>query len=701
MQGLVVAHVLTFNSESTILACLNSLLQQNGLELGLNYEVWISDNNSLDRTREVINSNFSGQIKVLHNTKNLGFSRAHNEAISRAINLGAEYFFVANPDLILEADALISMITAINENPRAGCCSPKILRADQRMQPVRPSTIDAAGMYFTKNMRHFDRGSGQLDYGQFDNMEYVSGGTGAALLLKRDFILDSSISYGSYYELFDDTFFAYREDADLAWRALWLGWRCVYQPRALAYHQRRVLPDNRAQLPPELNSYSVRNRFLMQFKNATLAANYHCIFPTMFRNLLVIAGVLICERSSLPGLAKAVALLPQMLDKRQHYRSKRRESSLTVSRHFSTVPYHKPILTETKLDQRLESLAIIVVSYQSGDRLRSCLRQLNSALAVLKKRLPVKIAIVDNDKQSQIVDELEKQYVDNTELVFYRPGENLGFAGAICYARSRLGADSYLILNPDVIIDAQTILELIRCLDKYDNLAIISPLLMGTDGLFQRSYTLRRLPSIRMLMAEIFLLNRLFPHHRLARLRFYEDDQLIDDYLYNRFPHVNEPYEHREQPLVVEQPAGACMLIKDSLFNSIGCFSEEFWPAWFEDVDLCKRAKEAGYLSAITRKVKAVHEGGYSRKVIRDSVFYQHYYGNMFRYVKKHETFSHYILFRFLAAVGLFFKSVVVLLLSDIPKIISAQKGDHLSFASFRLWQLIFAPIKGIKKQNS
>ncbi len=70
-------------------------------------------------------------------------------------------------------------------------------------------------------------------------------------------------------EFFDPDFFVYREDADVAWRAQLMGWRCIYTPLARGYHVRNVLPGNRRALPPEINMHSVKNRFLMRIKNMT------------------------------------------------------------------------------------------------------------------------------------------------------------------------------------------------------------------------------------------------------------------------------------------------------------------------------------------------------------------------------------------------------------------------------------------------
>ena len=71
----------------------------------------------------------------------------------------------------------------------------------------------------------------------------------------------------------------YREDADVAWRAQLMGWRCLYVPYARGYHVRKVLPGNRRALPPEINMHSVKNRFLMRIKNISAISTGATGFP--------------------------------------------------------------------------------------------------------------------------------------------------------------------------------------------------------------------------------------------------------------------------------------------------------------------------------------------------------------------------------------------------------------------------------------
>jgi hypothetical protein len=123
--------------------------------------------------------------------------------------------------------------------------------------------LDSTGICWTKNQRHFDRGSGEADRGQYGRAEYVFGVTGAAAFYRRACLEDVAF----HGEAWDEDFFLYREDADLAWRAAWRGWnactsrRCAGRPAGFPTSPGRRPDDNR---------HSVRSRFLLD-QNMPLA----------------------------------------------------------------------------------------------------------------------------------------------------------------------------------------------------------------------------------------------------------------------------------------------------------------------------------------------------------------------------------------------------------------------------------------------
>src|SRR5258706_5594155 len=94
-------------------------------------------------------------------------------------------------------------------------------------------------------------------------MEHVIGTSGAAAMYSRAFVEDVKIAG----EFFDELFFAYREDADLAWRARLFAWECIYAPRSVAYHMRRVPPAVGSRVAPEIKRPLVRHPVFMSIKD--------------------------------------------------------------------------------------------------------------------------------------------------------------------------------------------------------------------------------------------------------------------------------------------------------------------------------------------------------------------------------------------------------------------------------------------------
>ena len=225
------------------------------------YEVVVADNASTDETRAIL-SEFQGRIEVISSQRNAGFAAGQNLAIQACT--GADWVLTLNPDVLLEPGFVRNLLDAGSADPTVGAVCGKLLSIAPGFEPLAEPRIDSAGIYFTPNMRHFDRGWHQPDSRRYDCAEYVFGASAAAALYRREMIDDIAVDG----DFFDPDFFVYREDADVAWRAQLMGWRCLYEPSAVAHHVRTVTPANRRTLPGFINMHSVKNRFLMRIKNA-------------------------------------------------------------------------------------------------------------------------------------------------------------------------------------------------------------------------------------------------------------------------------------------------------------------------------------------------------------------------------------------------------------------------------------------------
>jgi GT2 family glycosyltransferase len=321
----------TYNDDQTLASCLDSVFSQTAP-----VEVAIFDNASTDGSCGIAES---FDVRLTRSGVNLGYSAGHNDNLR---SHRFDYALLLNSDVILETDYLENLIQALRRVENCGMAGGKLLRMDTSGHAVLSAgypVIDSTGVYFTPSQRHFDRGSGEQDRGQYEVAELVFGVTGAALFLKRE-LYDDLLLDGDFL---DEDFFVYREDADLAWRAQLRGWKAVYEPGAVAHHVRRVLPSRRGGLPEAINSHSVKNRFLMRWKNMDSAVRWKC-FPAMwFRDLGILGYVFLFERSSLKGLRQAVKLRNKMLEKRRRIESRRRAPAGAVAEWFDRRPQTKPL----------------------------------------------------------------------------------------------------------------------------------------------------------------------------------------------------------------------------------------------------------------------------------------------------------------------------------------------------------------------
>lgn len=331
----VAVTIVTFNSAKYIERCLDEVLRQDYHPL----RVVVVDNASDDDTLALLHR-YRHCVRIIQNERNTGFAAAQNQAIRAA---DADWVLILNPDVRLTSDFVKNLVEAGEADPQIGTVCGKLLGMGPDFEIPSHPRFDSTGIFMTANFRHFDRGSGERDDGRYDRPEWVFGATGAAALYRRRMIEDISIDG----EFFDEDFFAYREDADVAWRAQLLGWKCLYMPSAVAYHVRTVLPSNRRSQPAVINMHSVKNRFLLRIKNTTPGLYRKYWAAATGRDLLVIGGCLVREWRSLPALRLVVSGFPRTWRKRRAIMSKRRTDDRYLASWFNDRPVSFPALAPT------------------------------------------------------------------------------------------------------------------------------------------------------------------------------------------------------------------------------------------------------------------------------------------------------------------------------------------------------------------
>jgi len=312
--------VVSHNDAADLPLSLESALAQRGIET----EIVVVDCASSDASLEIARK-FEPRVRLIALPENVGFAAAMNAGIEAT---SGQYVLALNPDCRLQPDFCAVLAKRLDGASEAGSASGRIYRAQGPALAPTPR-LDSTGIYFTSAGRHFDRGSEEEADGRYLEEGEVFGTSGAAGFYRREALESARISTG----YFDSDYFLYREDADLAWRLSNLGWKCLYVPGAVAYHRRRSLPARRRGMSPAVNQHSVKNRFLLRINNQSFPRFAATLFPTLARDLVVLAACLTVERSSLPAFSWLWRNRARLWAKRREIREKVKEA-----RHSSPSP---------------------------------------------------------------------------------------------------------------------------------------------------------------------------------------------------------------------------------------------------------------------------------------------------------------------------------------------------------------------------
>lgn len=243
----------------------------------------------------IAESQLRDRVKIIHRFDNLGFSSGHNVLLNAAFTSESEAVMVINPDIEISPGAISVFASAIAVTNTTALFGPVIR---QLGDPDEKSRIDSAGIIWTATGRHFDYLQGAPDFGVDSSLRECAGVTGACLLVTRP-AYEAVVANGGYF--FDDHFIAYREDAELGIRARMIGVPSIVVNVAGFSHVRSVRGAMRGNGLADL--LGVRNRFLMRWRMGRKRPGMSML--TLIRDVIVVLGVILRERSSLPGLEEA------------------------------------------------------------------------------------------------------------------------------------------------------------------------------------------------------------------------------------------------------------------------------------------------------------------------------------------------------------------------------------------------------------
>ena len=241
------------------------------------------------------------------------------------------------------------------------------------------------------------------------------------------------------------------------------------------------------------------------------------------------------------------------------------------------------------------------------------------------------IVVVDN-ASTDGTSEYVRVRVPEVQLV--AADRNLGFAGGVNAGVHGTATPWVLLLNPDIVLTNDAIERLIDEGESDAAIGAVGAQLVGPDGEPQPTYSVRRFPNLATWSADLLLLDHLWPGNPISRryLALDVDRALTQD---------------------VEQPAAACLLVRRAAFDAVGGFDTSFHPAWFEDVDFCRRLRAAGWRIRYRADARVVHEGGVAMRALGLGSFSTIWYRNLLRYAHKHGSAAARLLIRPLIIVGM------------------------------------------------
>lgn len=367
----VTISIINYNDRKFIFQAIDSAVNQTYPNL----EIIITDNLSTDGTREEIEAMLpewearrreisadtnpdeeNPALVYIKSEENSGFGRPHNQAF----RLGrGEFFLLLNSDAILKPD-YVAQALEIFEDESVGAVQGKLLRYDfdkrelfKDAEHSELNRIDTVGLAMLKNRRIICIGQGSADKGQFEERAEVFGADGAVPTYRKAALESIKLPIFEHkgkkkvneFEYFDEDFFMYKEDVDLAWRLRLAGWKTVYQPTAVAYHGRGSgdsmaknylkIIEERKKINPRAKYYSFLHQRLMQIKDDSPSLLFTKHFPAFIIKEIGAWGYMaIFERFTFRLIKDFYRLVPVFIKKRQMVRERTKVGDAEMAKWF-------------------------------------------------------------------------------------------------------------------------------------------------------------------------------------------------------------------------------------------------------------------------------------------------------------------------------------------------------------------------------
>jgi GT2 family glycosyltransferase len=311
MTSPVTVSIVNYNHAAYLPACVKALWDQTAPP----ERIVVVDNASTDASAEVLEG-LGADVGVMRNPINRGYAGGHNQVLR---TVETPYVLALNCDVILERDFLSRCVEVMEEAPVCGSVSGRLYRGS----PPDMTPLDTTGLFPDRLRRFHDRRN--IGHEASSRATPIFGPSGSAALYRMRMLED--VRYRDEY--FDEDFFAYCEDADLAWRAQRMGWTSLLAPAATGWHvhedlsrarsDRRDADANRRQL------LLIRNRHLCLLKNDELAELARDLPWVLGYDLALEAYLLLRKpRLALQWPLAVISILPRTWAKRGHLAQRQR-----------------------------------------------------------------------------------------------------------------------------------------------------------------------------------------------------------------------------------------------------------------------------------------------------------------------------------------------------------------------------------------
>ncbi len=282
-------------------------------------EVVVVDNGCRDATPALAREHGARHVRYRNR---VSYAGAMNKALA---DTGGDAVLFLNADCFLAPDFLRHARPRLEEEG-VGSVAPKLLSTSGPVDEGPPQALDGAGMTVDRRRKNGLVGHGR-PAAAFAVPGSCFGADGAAALYRRSVLercaLPPREEGTGMPEVFDEDMELWASDADLAWRAQLLGWRCAYEPAAVARHVRTYSPSTRGQLSEDHRRLQFRNRYLMWVKNETPRGLLHDLPQVLAYEAAALGYVLLRERHLLAGYREVREHLPAARERRREVQARR------------------------------------------------------------------------------------------------------------------------------------------------------------------------------------------------------------------------------------------------------------------------------------------------------------------------------------------------------------------------------------------